>query len=118
MIEDDDSVRGLLSICLSRRGAEVIEVQDVIEATKVLNKEKIDLIVTDLFMPRLNGFEFIKYVKTNPIKRVIPVLVVSGASQEQLNLALDCGADKVLQKPIKSAALNGAVDFLMRYKEK
>ena len=74
----DDSIipRQMLSELLKGYNLKVIEAENGNEAQEKLNSEKIDLVVTDLIMPKMNGYELCRWIKNNPSIQDIPVLNV------------------------------------------
>jgi PAS domain S-box-containing protein len=77
IVEDDDSTRHLLSTMLSRDGWRVVEAHNGVDALEVMGKEKPELIILDLMMPEMNGFEFAAALRTNTAWREIPIIVIT-----------------------------------------
>jgi CheY-like chemotaxis protein len=116
VVDDDALVRELIATLLRRRGMEVCEVSSVAAAWSALETQSFDVLVSDLEMPELDGYDLIARVRTNAEERVrrIPAMAVtgrcSGSDREQL-LAL--GFDSYLAKPFSSEALVDAVRDVM-----
>lgn len=111
IVEDSASMRGLISMTLKNNGYEVIEASDGKEAIKRLSSAgKVDLIITDLNMPNMDGIQFIKTVKGDSKHRFIPVVMLTTESQdtkkEEGRLA---GAKAWIVKPFKPEVLVGVV---------
>jgi len=97
----------------------VYEASHGIEAIDLLDEHKIDLIITDLMMPWMDGFEFIEAINSNNNYKQIPVLVVSArVSGEDKEKVLDSGINDYLQKPFSKKELNLRVDNLLSQKKK
>lgn len=84
LVEDDIFLSNLLSVRLQRVGALVLRAYDGEEALGVLRNSghKIDLILLDIIVPKKSGFEVLEEIKTDPIFKVIPVMVISNLGQD------------------------------------
>jgi DNA-binding response OmpR family regulator len=97
IVEDDPAIRRLVSKLLARHQIEIDVAHDGREAVEKLDAQTYSVIVLDLMMPELNGFEFIEVLKERNIRT--PVAVVSAVSQQALtNLDLDI-VKLVISKP-------------------
>ncbi len=76
IIDDDQSIRNMLSIVLKNEGYDVIAVESAIVALKKLKKEMVDLIISDIKMPEISGIELLRKVKS--IDQEIPVIMITG----------------------------------------
>lgn len=104
LVADDDPVsRMLIASKLLEAGGDVMEAEDGAEAILLLEQHSVDLIVTDLEMPRLSGWGVMDWVKNRPEYRDTPVVVLSG-SEEARSAALSSGASDFIVKPIEWAA--------------
>lgn len=115
VVDDEEMIRELLRVNLQRAGFEVEEAADGLEGLEKLQQEEIDLVVLDLRMPHMNGFEFLKVVKRDRRYRLIPVIVMTGYEHEELR-ALELGADDFLSKPVERARLLARVRAHIRMK--
>lgn len=107
LIDDDDNIRKLVSFSLKPLGLECIEATDGKEGFRTALKEVPDLILLDLSMPNMNGFEACEKLKGNDKTAHIPIVVVS-AEASDLNKQIVTGAlkaDRFLAKPFERAAL-------------
>lgn len=83
------------------------------EALELIKKEKTDLLVTDLNMPIMDGLTLLKWIKSNPLLKDTPVIVITSVSNVSKNLELQkFGAHKVLSKPITPAIIHNAIEQL------
>jgi CheY-like chemotaxis protein len=100
LVEDDPYQRKAEEALLRLRGYDVVIAVDGAEALERLTKpERPDLIVLDLIMPKLSGFEVLKRIKAAPGTSAIPVIVLSNLSQESdRRQVLDAGAVEYLVK--------------------
>ena len=91
IVEDDDFLRGLLSHNLSDVGYKVDSARDAETAFKFLGRHMPDIILLDLMLPGMNGFDFLSETKTR--KLIVPVVILSNlGSKEDIDMALSLGA--------------------------
>lgn len=101
LVDDSLSVRKILARRLGRLGFEVTTAQDGEEALELLRQGDFDALVTDLEMPRMNGYELIESVRRRPATRELPVVVITTrAGREHGDLAHRLGAHRYLTKPV------------------
>ena len=99
--EDDDDIRLMMKMLLELRGYRTAEAANGQEAVETAERERPDLILVDLQLPRLNGFAVTRFVRQHDELRRVPIVVVSGHDPARhLNLALAAGCNAYLQKPI------------------
>jgi len=104
-VEDNADTLSSLRLSLSQEGFHVVTVSDGEAALRVLESLKPDLILTDLMMPKLNGVDMIKELKSRQTLSGIPVIVVSAFLDEYGEAAVQAGATVVLRKPQEMASL-------------
>ena len=91
--DDDRMFRKVAETTLRRQGYEVTTASDGEEALQLIRSERPDMIVLDLIMPKLQGFDVLQTLKQDPLTSAIPVIVLSSLTQEQdKQEALDLGA--------------------------
>lgn len=101
LVEDEEVLRALMARALCLNGYTVVQAADGIEAINVLETTDVDLILSDIMMPNLDGFEFIKHVKENEQHRKLPfVFITARVSKQEENYGFDLGASAFLKKPI------------------
>jgi two-component system chemotaxis response regulator CheY len=112
--EDSPTMRSLLiSTIETLDGYEIVEAASGFEALRLLPREKVDLIITDINMPDINGLELISYVKNNPNYRDIPLFIISTESSEKdMERGLALGANEYLTKPFNPLKLQ---ELILRY---
>ena len=99
IVEDDNFLQGLASRKLQKDGFEVAIASNSIEAWKALEGGKIDLVLLDLLLPNVDGFEILKKMKENPETKDIQVIVFSNLSEEKdIKRAKDLGASEFMVK--------------------
>ncbi len=99
VIEDDKFLRELIIQKLIKEGYEIIEAKDGEEGVEKTKKDKPDLVLLDLILPGIDGFEVLARIKRNPEVSNIPVIVLSNLGQrEDMEKALNEGASDYLVK--------------------
>lgn len=116
LVVDDDSVtRKLLGLYLRSKGYDVAFAENGLDALEKLGTENINIVLTDLNMPYMDGIEFIKNMKSESSYNHIPVLMVSTeADEEEKKQAFDAGADGYLVKPVTAETINEKVLELLK----
>lgn len=111
IVDDHDPIRKGIKRVLTTMGfGEVIECFDGEDAAKYLQKKPIDLLILDLYMRNVSGFELLEYVRNRDIGCDVPVLVVTGeASKEEIVKVADMGAEDYLLKPFQATDLEKKV---------
>ncbi|HTU96069.1 MAG TPA: response regulator [Solirubrobacteraceae bacterium] len=98
--DDEEDVRELVSYRLTRSGYEVIDAQDGEEAFRLASENVPDLMVLDVMMPRLDGYEVTRRVRAEESLRSVPVILLTARSQEtDVSRGFEVGADDYLKKP-------------------
>jgi DNA-binding response OmpR family regulator len=99
---------------LTRGGHHVVQARDGAEALAALEREHVDLMVLDLWMPNVDGFEVLERMKAIAGASQIPVVVVTGSDRSGSEVrALRLGANVYLTKPIEASALTEQVTRLL-----
>jgi DNA-binding response OmpR family regulator len=102
LVADDQAAnRELLEELLTAQGSKVITVPDGAAAVEELSKTQVDLVLLDVMMSRLNGFEACERIKNNPATYLIPVVLVTALSDKQHRIeGIKAGADDFLTRPL------------------
>ncbi|HKK01178.1 MAG TPA: response regulator [Desulfuromonadales bacterium] len=109
--EDSPTMRSLIISTLADMGDfEIVEAANGFEALRILPREKVDLVITDINMPDINGLELVSFVKNNPNYRSIPLFIISTEGRERdREKGLALGADAYLVKPFSPDELQALV---------
>jgi PleD family two-component response regulator len=103
IVDDNASLRRMNRSRLVLDGYSVLEAEDGIKALDMLEKEKIDLVVLDLYMERLDGYKVLSIMRQKPEWKDLPVLVFSArSSADEVDMALSAGATEFLVKMMTS----------------
>ena len=106
MIDDYRDIRELFGIILSRAGYDVVDADSAPAALEAARSERFDLIISDIGMPVMNGYELAKELRSLPEYRTVPVIAISGFAEfGDRNTAVWAGFDEHLQKPVESSKL-------------
>ena len=98
--DDEEDLRELVSYRLSRSGYEVVEAVDGQEALELATEHTPDVMVLDVMMPRLDGYELTRRIREQDSLRSVPVILLTARSQEtDVSRGFDVGADDYLKKP-------------------
>jgi CheY-like chemotaxis protein len=109
-VDDSEAPRKVLVRLLERMGYEVVSAGDGLEGMAIAERERIDVIVSDIEMPNCDGFEFLERLKASDVTRDIPVIVVSGVDDnESVVRCIELGAEDHLTKPFDSLLLQARV---------
>jgi diguanylate cyclase (GGDEF)-like protein len=106
VIEDHPDQRDLLAIVLQREGYRVITAANGIEALEKLETENVQIALSDIMMPKMDGFELIKRVRSNPdLKNIYLILITARIQEGDRVRGLDLGADDYITKPFSFSEL-------------
>lgn len=115
VIEDDETMRNAIKRILESEGYILKLAADATELTSVLDDQSVDLILMDVGLPWINGFELAQLLKEHKDLKKIPLVFVSGkASEEDMKKAFELGADDYIKKPFDVEKLKKTVDTLLR----
>lgn len=116
VVDDRAPNRHLLRAQLEGEGHAVAEAADGVEALEVLAREPFDAVISDILMPRMDGYRFCHEVRRSERLRELPFIVCTATytSAADEKLCLDLGADRFLRKPAAPEAVFAALDEVMR----
>ena len=117
IVDDTESSARFFERLLTRDGHRVCFARDGAEALETVARDHPDLVLMDVVMPTLDGFEACRRLKSDPSTRLIPVVLVTALSDRRNRLrGLEVGADDFLSKPVNAAELIARVRSLLRIK--
>ena len=111
--EDDFAIKTMISTKLKQENYSVHTVQNGQEALKLMEKQQIDLVISDIMMPEMDGYEFVQTLRET--KHTLPILMITAKSQlESLEAAFKLGVDDYMVKPLRLEELVLRVKALLR----
>jgi two-component system chemotaxis response regulator CheY len=115
VVEDSPMMRQLLVFALSRvKQLKVTEADDGVDGLRKLATGKFDIILTDINMPIMDGLKLVKRVRTDPVHKDVPIVVITTESaEEDRQRALSLGANAYITKPIQAPQVIAKVKELL-----
>ncbi|HCC54007.1 MAG TPA: DNA-binding response regulator [Desulfobulbaceae bacterium] len=118
VVEDDENIQQLVGYNLTKAGFQVIYADKGEQAFDLIRIEKPALVVLDLMLPGLNGFEVCKLLRKDPKTRNLPIVMLTAKSEENdMAMGLDLGADDYITKPFSPKILISRIKAALRRKE-
>lgn len=115
LVDDEDDILDLLQYNLEHEDYRTVLAHDGLEALRVAEDERPDLIVLDVMMPRMDGIEACRRLRRNAFLRNIPILMLTARTEEEDQIkGLDVGADIYLSKPVSVPVLLSQLRALLR----
>jgi two-component system response regulator ResD len=116
IVEDEDRMRKLIRDYLSKANYLVVEADDGYKALEIFNREQPDLIVLDVMIPGIEGYEVAKEIKEISS---VPIIMLTAKVEEydEIN-GFKCGADDYIKKPFSPKILMARIEALLRYVDK
>src|SRR5262247_4169856 len=112
LVDDEDSIQTLLSYPLERDGYSVIQARDGEEALRRFGEEDVDLVVLDVMLPRLDGLEVCKRLRS---QSNVPIIMLTARGEElDKVLGLELGADDYITKPFSIREFRSRIRALLR----
>lgn len=113
IIEDEKNIRDLLKDNLEYEGYDITEVEDGQTALETVRNESFDLIILDLMLPKMHGYDFMKHFRK--VNTDTPIIIVSAKSEEIDKIrGLDLGADDFITKPFQIRELVSRIKAILR----
>src|SRR5262245_30772424 len=114
LIEDDEAQRFVARFALKKAGHGVREAGDGVEGLRLARVERPDLIVCDVMMPAVTGYDVLAQLRADPVLATIPVLLLTAMSERRhVRQGMTAGADDYLTKPYRTEELCEAVNALL-----
>jgi two-component system chemotaxis response regulator CheY len=114
IVDDSETVRQVLQLALGNAGYKVVEAEDGFDALAKLSGAQIDMLITDLNMPNMDGLELIKKVREEGKHRFTPiVMLTTESSEEKKKAGREAGASGWIVKPFKPEQLLKVVKMVL-----
>ena len=116
VVEDSPTMRQLIVFALRRiRGLEVVEADDGVDALRKMAATKLDIILTDINMPIMDGLKLVKRVRSDEALKGIPIIIITTeGAEEDRQRALALGANAYITKPIQAPQVIAKVKELLK----
>ena len=116
VVEDEPSIREVVCLYLERAGYTVLDAADGVRAVELVDSEKVDLVVLDLMLPEIDGFEITRYLRD---QGDTPIIMLTARREEVDRIAgLEMGADDYVVKPFSPQELVSRVRAVLRRSQK
>jgi twitching motility two-component system response regulator PilH len=117
IVDDSSALREMIAGLLSNAGMTILEAKDGLEAQQKLQASTPDLVVLDIVMPNMNGYELCRWIKNNPGTQDVPVVICSSKGEEfDRYWGMKQGADAYISKPFRPNEMVETVKQLLRSK--
>ena len=115
VVDDDPVVRSLMRATLERDGFVVIEAGDGVEGCRLYAEHRPDLLLVDLVMPHMDGYELCRVLRSRPESVYVPIVVATSLDDlPSIARAYDAGATDFIPKPLNWLVLNHRVRYILR----
>ncbi len=116
VVDDDEDILTFVSKLMTSRGHEIVVAKDGEAALTLAKSEFVDVVILDINLPKINGFEVCKELKTNAATKNIPVIMMTAAyiSVEEAEKGTHVGADEYVSKPFLSEVMIHNVERLLQ----
>ena len=119
IVDDESNIVKIMEFELKKNGYEVLTAGDGQEALEIVEKNPPDLILSDIMMPKMDGYEFCRHVKSKPELRSIPFIFLTAKTGIENRIqGYAIGAEKYITKPCNRQELLKAIDMRLRYADK
>jgi CheY-like chemotaxis protein len=115
VVDDDKTTRKLISLYLKAKGYEVVTAENGLDAMEKLGTENINLVVTDMNMPYMDGIELTKNLRADDNWKDLPiVMVTTEADDDERKKAYDTGVDDYLVKPANAEQISDSIKKILK----
>lgn len=118
IVEDDENIQQLVGYNLAKAGFSVFYAENGEQALDSVKRDSPDLVVLDIMLPSLNGFEVCKILRKDPQTRTLPIIMLTAKGEENdVTTGLDLGADDYITKPFSPKILISRIKAALRRRE-
>lgn len=118
IVEDDENIQQLVGYNLAKAGFQVLYAENGEQALASVKRELPDLMVLDIMLPSLNGFEVCKILRKDPQTKTLPIIMLTAKGEEKdVTTGLDLGADDYITKPFSPKILVARIKAALRRRE-
>lgn len=112
-VDDSNMIKKIVVSSLVKAGYEVMDASNGMNALDIIARNKIELLVTDLNMPKMDGIQLIRELRKNSAYKRLPIIMLTTNPSEEAK-ALAAGANVYLKKPVSSEKLISVIDKLLK----
>lgn len=106
IVDDSKATRSMAVFSLRNQGFRILEAEGAREALSVMQNESVDMVITDLRMPDIDGVGLTRQIRNQPGHAALPIIMISGYStEEHRDMAIDAGVSSFVTKPFKPQQL-------------
>ena len=114
VVEDEPEIRILVKTILEKAGYSVVEAEDGEAALRLVNEEEPDLVLLDVMIPCIEGWEVCRRIRENEATRRIPIIMVTvRTTDEDIQRSVECGANAHINKPFDQKELLDTIKKLL-----
>jgi chemosensory pili system protein ChpA (sensor histidine kinase/response regulator) len=114
VVDDSITMRRVTQRLLERRGVKVLTARDGLDAITVMQEHDVDVILLDIEMPRMDGYQFATHVRNDAKARHTPIIMITSRSGEKHRAkAIEIGVNDYLSKPYQESQLVAAIEALV-----
>jgi CheY-like chemotaxis protein len=118
VMDDDDDTLAILRMVLKKEGYKIDLATDGVEGLQLLRDRHHDLVISDVMMPKLDGYKFVETVRQDPSIRTTPIILITAKKETEDKVAgLEKGADDYITKPYNLVELRARIASMLRLKE-
>lgn len=117
VVDDNEMNRDMLSRRLQRHNYDTVVAENGVRALELMQEQDFDLVLLDIMMPKMNGYEVLEHVKQNPQLRHIPIIMISAVDDlDSVVKCIELGAEDYLFKPFNPVLLKARVSASLEKK--
>ncbi len=110
LVDDSAYVRRMIRFALAQQPYRLLEANDGIDALKCMQGNQVDLVVTDLKMPNMDGFDLIRHIRSDAKNELLPIIMLTGESDEKSReVARKVGVSAFIIKPFVPEQISGLI---------
>ncbi|MDX9714383.1 MAG: response regulator [Dissulfurispiraceae bacterium] len=115
IVDDDKTTRKLLTLYLKAKGYEVVAAENGLEAMEKLGTENVNLVVSDMNMPFMDGVELVKNMRNDPVLAEMPVIMLTTeADEDEKKRAYEAGVNDYLVKPSNAEQITESIKRIVK----
>ncbi|MBZ0156355.1 MAG: response regulator [Alphaproteobacteria bacterium] len=115
IVDDDKTTRKILSLYLKGKGYEVVTAENGLDAMEKLGTESINMVVTDMNMPYMDGIELTKTLRADPAWQSMPIIMITTeADEDERKKACEAGVNDYLVKPASADQISESIKKILK----